>query len=122
MFKYKAIDNLFSNFFIYQSEVNCFDKLTFQSYNININIPRRKRNSSFNNKIDNIPKRKRISLNEKNNILEQTTTTISTNIKKNDTKQITSNNNKYSDILHPKSKTKSPNKNNRSYNNILSNN
>ena len=43
-------------------------------------------------------------------------------LKKNDTKQIKSNNNKYSDILHLKSKTKSPNKNNRSYNNILSNN
>ena len=95
---------------------------SFQHYNININIPRRKRNSSFNNKIDNIPKRKRLSLNEKINILEQTTTTISTNIKKNDKKQITSNNNKYSGILHPKSKTNSPNKNNSSYNNILSNN
>ena len=122
MLKYKTIDNQFSNFIINHSEVNVFDKFTFQHYNINIKIPRRIRNSSFNNKIDNIPKRKRLSLKEKINILEQKTTTMSTNIKKKCSNQITSNNNKNSDILDLKSKTKSPIKFNKSSKNILSNN
>ena len=61
MLKYKTIDNQFSNFIINHSEVNVFDKFTFQHYNININIPRRKRISSLNNKKVNTPKRKRLS-------------------------------------------------------------
>ena len=65
MLKYKAIDNQFYNFIIYQSDVNFFDKSTFQNYNIENNMPMRNSNSLLNNNINNISKRKRISLDEK---------------------------------------------------------
>ena len=65
MLKYKAIEYQFYNFIIYHSDVIFFDKLTFQSYNIEINMPMRKSNTSLNNNINNISKRKRISLDEK---------------------------------------------------------
>ena len=45
MLKYKAIDNQFNNFIIYPSDVIFFDKLTFQSYNIENNMPMRNSNS-----------------------------------------------------------------------------
>ena len=44
--KYKSTDTNFSNFIINHPENIFFDKYTFQNYNININIPRRKRISS----------------------------------------------------------------------------
>ena len=61
MLKYKAIDNQFSNFIINHPEDKSFDKFTFQHYNININIRRRKIISSLNKKNVNTPKRKRLS-------------------------------------------------------------
>ena len=45
MLKYKLLDYQFYNFIIYQSDVNFFDKLTFQSYNIENNMPMRNSNS-----------------------------------------------------------------------------
>ena len=109
MLKYKAINIKFSNFIINNPEnIFCFDKITFQHYNININIPRRKRISSLNNKIVNIPKRKRLSSKKNVDILEKKSITISTINNNDSSKNNPSNNNNNFDILELKSNTIPP--------------
>ena len=119
--KYKATYIKFSNFIINHPENKLFDKYTFQNYNININIPRRKRICSLNNKIVNIPKRNRLSPQKNVDVFEQKSITISTIINNNSSKNIPSNNNKNSDKLELKSNTIPPINNNKSSKNDRSN-